>query len=460
TLRRDHAEGFERLMRATGQAPEESGFLGGAWETLGSAWEQAGGMVEGAGEQLQSWGESLQRAAAPWWAEEIGEEVEEKQGHEHDEDAYCLEPEQNARLDAHRVALAEGKTDVLTRALTLKDTSAVGHVDDIGRNQSNGEIWDGLKEGKIDHLTAIKCSEFTSAAVAAAGYDLDQQWLDPASGMRVAYQDGGSYTFVKLWMVVGTLLEATHALLVVQNGDAEEIDPSSARAAELGLSGESERFLYVSSGNFVGMEASEEQMFGLGAAAVGLGGSEVELNDRKPGDVQQSLRTNSSGKYSGSGHSSVVHAVRGTGVAKLGVDGCPKVEGDVQGPAPLAELEAGWYRINKDSGLKWVVGPGTIAATVAQLDAVEIQLVDANTKGSSLAGPGKRGGDATAIGAFQEHRGFNDEKKSATTSAGRLPSSPWHAWSPREEEAEELSAQAPKSQSAAAPSTPSPSTRE
>ncbi|TVQ88091.1 MAG: LysM domain-containing protein [Deltaproteobacteria bacterium] len=57
TLRRDHAEGFERLMRATGQVPEESGFFGAAWETLQRAWEQAGGMVEGAGEQLQSWGE-------------------------------------------------------------------------------------------------------------------------------------------------------------------------------------------------------------------------------------------------------------------------------------------------------------------------------------------------------------------------------------------------------------------
>lgn len=442
------------------------------WDPLGtlravadSAADHAGQAVEGvqdwAGETAEWAGETADVA----WDAVFGGSEDAQSGapsapaqEQTSGEAPAVEPEQKARLDAHKEATESGKTDVLAEAIALKDTSSVGHADDVGRSQDSSAIWDELKSGEIDDLEAIKCSEFTSAAVAAAGYDLEQDWIDPDTGMRAAYEDKGSYTFIEIWMVVGLLTEATHAMLAIQAGQAEEIDPSGERAAELGMSGESEPFLYVSAGSFVDMEASEDQMFGAGAAAVALGGDEVELDDRKPGDIQQSLNTNSAGEYIGTGHSSIVHAVRGSGVAKLGEAGSPEVEGDVQGPAPLTELAPGWYRIRPGSGLKWVVGPDTDPATIAQLDADDIQLIDANIQGSSLEGPGNRGGDATAVGSFQEHKDFDEDRWSATTSTGRLPSSPWYAWSPGDEDAVELSTEAPAAVEAAAPTGASPGT--
>jgi hypothetical protein len=160
-----------------------------------------------------------------------------------------------------------------------------------------------------------------------------------------------------------------------------------------------------------------------------VGGYEVAEPDRKPGDIQQRLDVKKDGNYSGLGHSSVVHGVAGYGIAKLGAGrGSPTIEGEVKGPKPAAELAEGWYEIKAGSGLKWVIGPDTDPSCIADLHAETIQLIDANTVGSSKEGKGNRDGDATAIGDFQQG------KENAEMSAGRLPSSDWFAWATGSEE--------------------------
>lgn len=397
--------------------------------------EQGKSMLEGALEYAdEKWDEANEYVDGLWdeygWASDEDEE----------QDSAGTAPsgsENSDRKNQHDEAVAEGKTDVLDEAIDLVDDSKVGHADDLadgtGRGMTNSEIWDELKSGEIDDMKNIKCSEFTAASMAAAGYDLDQKWVDPKSGMQVAYTQGSGIRMVEMWMVVGMLKEAAFALLSVQDGGGEEIDPKSERAKEIEASGETENFLFVGDGNFYGRKASADDHLGAGASVLALGGYVVDMEDRKPGDVQQRLDTYN-GKYTANGHSSVVHAVRGPGIAYLGESGSPEVVGEVESPSPLADLEPGWYAIEAGSGLELLVGPGTDPGMVASIDGVEVQLIDANRKGSSSEGPGKRGSDATGLGGFQETEEYSSEGSSAVTCTGRLPTNDWFAWSQSSQE--------------------------
>ncbi|MEL6343280.1 MAG: hypothetical protein AAFV53_09085 [Myxococcota bacterium] len=368
-------------------------------------------------------------SAQDWWGDLWGEEEE----HGGDVDSGKEEPTEEEK--AHDDAVESGKTDVLDEAIDLADTSTAGHAKEVARDHTFDEIWDELKSGEIDDLDALWCSEFTTAAVAAAGYDLNEVWRDPGTGKKVAYEDKGASTFVEAWMVVGTLKEATDALMAVQDNDSNEVEEISAgsdRATAVGQGDEAEDFLYVSAGTFVGREASEDDLFGAGAVAVLFGGTEVELEDRLPGDIQQALKTNSQGTYTGAGHSSVVHAVEGYGVARVGETGSPEIIGGVKSPATADALAPGWYRIEAGSDLRWSVGPDTDPASLAAITTTHVQLIDANIAGNADESGSARGGDATQVGFMNEQEDFDDSQASATTCAGRLPSSPWFPWTTSE----------------------------
>jgi hypothetical protein len=352
-----------------------------------------------------------------WWAEDPDGPTQEPIDVQAPE-----EQSPSPKQVAHDDALADGKTNVVTEAIALAETSDKGHGDEVARPQTSQQVWAELNSGEIDSLGSVKCSEFTSAAMAAAGYDLDTVWLDPATGLRVAYADGSKPTFVAVWMISGALKEATYSLLVCRDDGAEEVVAGSDRAAELNMASETDNFLYVSAGTFVGREADSDDMVGAGAAVVAFGGRIVDSAERRPGDVQQRFNTNNAGKYVGTGHSSVVHSIRGSGVAKLGDASSPSIEGSVQSPSDVESLQPGWYRISPGSGLQWVVTPETSVANVAEFTTEQTQLIDANIAGSLDSTGSARGGDATQLGAF------HDDQAQAVTCSGRLPSSPWFAW--------------------------------
>lgn len=368
--------------------PESQSFLDAFQESMAAG-------KDAVAEEAGSW--------AAWWAEEESEV----------DSADALREEH----------LKAGKTPVLEEAIALTDSSDAGHGYDVRRDQSSKEIWAEIKSGEIDDLDAVMCSEFTAASMAAAGYDLDQDYRDPGTGLRVAYADKGGVTFLKMWMVAGTLADATAALMVVQDGAAERVEAGSDRAVELGEAG-SEAFLYSEVTTFVGRDASTNHHVGAGAAAVAFGGSQVQNRDRKPGDVHQSFATDSQGAYTGGGHSSVVHGVRGHGVARLGVEGAPTIQGDVKSPGPAAALPPGWYSIDDASGLEWVIGPDTKAENVASLSVSQVQLVDANRSYVADESGEARGSDATTVGSFRA------DADGVMNSAGRLPTSPWFGWTP------------------------------
>jgi len=315
--------------------------------------------------------------------------------------------------------LGKGFTDPIAEAVELAGTSDVAHGYEVTRTQTGDEIRDEIKRGEIDDLEGVMCNEFTSATVAASEYDLDERYLNQKSKIPIAYPGKGGTTFVEIWMVVGTLREATAAILAVQGQSGVEKVTDPERAAELGVSGGPSEFWYFAGSTFVGVQARGSHHFGAGAAAVALGGYDVDAHDRKPGDVQQWLKT-SNGTYDGLGQSSVVHEVKGSGVARLGAANCPEIDGDVRGPGTVDELGNGWFRIEPGSGLEWILGPETDPMTVAEFTAEEIQLIDAN----------EQRGDATQVGSYADVEDFDAEETTTVTSSGRLPTSKWFAWKP------------------------------
>ena len=379
-------------------------------DLAGDLWDPGTGLAE---EPLER-GESLVDDIQPWWLDEDGQQVPARADPRQD-----LIADRQARHDA---AIDSGRGDNLDAAIDVARQTDMSHGYD---GEVDGDLTGvarrkAILAGDVGALKTILCSEFTASTLVAAGCDLTQTFLDPATGLPVVYADGNDkhgnprVTEVDVYMVVNTQPEATRAVMDAASGATERISAGSERAEAVGGSHLRADFLYATNLTFVGMEASEDQEIGAGAAAVALGGIEIELEDRKPGDLQQWLKTND-GRFTGAGHSSTVFAVKGTGIAYLGDGGSPEIEGyDTGGLAP------GWYEIPEGADLRWKIDPDTDPATVATLRALDIQLIDANTRGA--------GEDATAVGSFREETEHSEEGRSQVTSSGRLPTSAWYAW--------------------------------
>lgn len=378
--------------------------LGGLWdgavETVGDGVEAARGLWDGARDAA--------RGVADWATGDP----------EHEEDPGGP-PASDVDRERERL-LGGGKTDNLDAALDLAENTHPAHSSDgVADPVSDGAVRKAkLLAGKGDELATLKCSEFTIAALVEAGWDLKADFRDFATGLEVAYEDRpGKLYWVQRFDVANLFEEATKAVLDAQHGDCERVEPGSERAVALGVGDRTESFLLSTKDSFIGMDASANDEFGAGLVAVALGGIEVSPEARKPGDLQQTLKT-VDGRFTGGGHSSTVYEVQGTGVAELGASDGPSIRGTVGSPGPVGSLAAGWYQIPADSKLRWVVGPETNPARVATLAAKDIQVVDSNNGREDADG----NRDATGIG-----RSF-EKKDSPVLSNGRLPTSRWISW--------------------------------
>ncbi len=330
-------------------------------------------------------------------------------------------PEQSPRETAREEALKDGKTNNLDAAVDLADDLTMQHGYDgaVAGDLQGSSRRRAILRGDVDDLTTILCSEFTAATLQAAGYDLTEHYMDPATGDYIGYADGqhsdgtAKMTLVDIYMVVNAQPEATRSIMDASAGDCESVTQASERAQEVGGGNVPGNFQYCEELTFVDQTASTDHNFGAGAAAVALGGFEVVLTSRKPGDIQQWFKTRD-GEYTGGGHSSTVYSVKGSGVALLGGANGPTIEGGDE------DLQPGWYEIPAGSALRWVIGPDTEPSAVASLSASDIQLIDANTRGA--------GNDATKTGSFEAQEDYSDSGRSKVTSAGRLPTSDWFAW--------------------------------
>lgn len=320
----------------------------------------------------------------------------------------------------------------LAEAKKLADEMSIGHSYDHDGQGKHGadetvivdELQAGVRRdaiigGQADQLQTILCSEFTNLTLAKMGVDLSKRYLVPGDRLPLGYPENGSVTFLTLYMVTNNQRETTAALIDHQNKLSRRVAAGSQKALDLGCENEAGDFYVVDKGDIVGMAVSGDNEFGAGATAVSMGGRAIpDPADRKPGDLQQSLKVDASGQTSGLGHSSQVWTVFGDGVACLGQPGSPTVVGGtVSAPGPIETL-SGWYALPPGK-LKWEVGPGTDPALVAKLTCVEFQLIEANV--------GNANDDATGVGEARVD-------KSEVVSNGRLPDSKWITWEPRDEQ--------------------------
>jgi hypothetical protein len=281
---------------------------------------------------------------------------------------------------------------------------------------------DMLAGGK--HMKTINCSEFVSATLAQSGWDLNAEYRDPTSGLAVGYLVGKRVQFVTNLAIININDAPTAAALAAQQtGGATRVVAGSDEAKQVGQGKRKEDFLLVAAAGSIGpgVAIDESLEFGAGAAAASLGGRPIERADRRPGDLQQFLKT-TDGKADGHGHSSQVWSVRGPGIAwvEAGRAGCAELNGT---PAtPLAELEPGWYEVS-GVDLSWELTPETDPALVATLAANSVKTIDANIN---------RGEDATGLGEFDTERAYTKKGSSVAYSDGRLPTSKWFDWAPRE----------------------------
>ena len=334
--------------------------------------------------------------------------------------------------------LEGGKLDNLDVAKDLADGEGKFEVphnyDPAGKgiegDPTKGDRRDEILAGDKDELKSINCGEFTSMVLVDAGWDLSQEYIDPASNLPVAYTDKyGELAFVTLYMVANIFWEATAALLGAQDETAEKVEEGSERAEALGAPGRS--FWYSDSSAFFenpdltddnaeAVEHKDSHQFGAGSVAIALGGIEVDSKDRKPGDLQQRLALDGDGEFAGPGHSSQIWSIEGTGVAELGATGSPEIKGDA------GKDLVGWHAIT--GGARMIIGPDTDPSKVAAVETTEFQLIDANQVNSRNSEGEKRTGDAIDIGQFKS------DDANAAYSIGRLPTSQWIAWAPTEPE--------------------------
>jgi hypothetical protein len=330
-------------------------------------------------------------------------------------------PELSPRETAQKKALDDGKTNNLDAAVDLADDLDMQHGYDgaVAGDLAGSSRRRAILRGDVDDLQTLLCSEFTAATLQAAGYDLTAHYMDPSSGDYIAYADGQKsdgtpeMTLVDIYMVVNAQPEATRSIMDAASGACEAVTQASERAQEIGGGNVPGDFHYCEELTFKDETASADHSFGAGAAAVALGGCEVALSERKPGDIQQWFTT-LDGTYTAGGHSSTVYSVKGSGVALLGGANSPTIEG------ASSDLAPGWYEVPAGSALRWVIGPDTDPNAIASLMATDIQLIDANKRGV--------GNDATKVGSFEAQAEYSDTGGSKVTDAGRLPTSDWFAW--------------------------------
>ncbi|NVB82920.1 MAG: hypothetical protein HOV81_31370 [Kofleriaceae bacterium] len=355
-----------------------------------------------------------------------------------------------------------GTTNNLDVAQKLANDTSMSHGYDgaVEGDVTTGARREAILTGDTDALKTILCGEFTTLTIAEAGYDLRQDYIhqaaEPTDQLPVAYKEkDGSITFVTLYAVSVNIDVALAAIVDIQNGGGTRITAKSDEAKAMKSSRNNKMSGKDSDGNPVVVwesqapadrdtdfwlagntdvtktEFKQGQVFGAGAVAAQLGGEVIaNLTDRKPGDVQQRMDTNDA-KTSGAGHSSTVYAVRGGGVARWG-DGDLALVDKKGSPLPTDGLTSGaWYRTDGKTKF-WQIGPSTDRAAVAELSATHIQLIDANRKTADDASGKDRGADATQVGAFSAATEFSDVGSSSLTVAGRLPSSPWAGWQPKE----------------------------
>ena len=302
-------------------------------------------------------------------------------------------------------------------AKQLADDTAIPHMHDASEatKEKDPHKWArrlALVGAEVGKLASMLCSEFTLLTLGISGTDLTQRYRDPGSGLPVAWVDGnGRLVFADLYMVTNNQWEATNAIVDVQHGNSERVEPDSARAKAL-KSKETTPFMLVKwATGQIAVNATDS--FGAAATARSLGGIQVATGDRRPGDLQQSFKT-TDGMANGEGHSSQVWAVQGQGVAYLGAPTSPTLS-----PTPSSPIPPGWYAVE---GVFWEVGPDTDPATIASLDVSSVQLIDANTD--------RKNDDATQIGPMTKATAYKPAGSSSLVATARLPSSKWIDWQP------------------------------
>jgi hypothetical protein len=345
-------------------------------------------------------------------------------------------------------AAAQGKENNLDVAVRLKGQLHQGYSQDP--TNTGTECKDGLIGGNAQDLDTLNCGQFTAAVLGEAGYDLNKEWIDPATGLPVAYVDGTGdptpVTFVTAFMLVNAQKEATGAILDAQSGpikDPKNEQPTDASAKVTRVEGETRDhyklatgkrqnsrhktadgaepaaaaptssrsgFLVATANTFVGLKAEDGQKFGAGAAAELFGGAPVDDGKKRmPGDIQQRFMLDEQGNYTVDGHSSTVYAVKGTGTCYFD----PNIASSAKPADGKLDRAAGWY-----TGV-WIIDPTTDRKYVSTFELTEVQMIDANFA-TQKDEKGDKRTQAVAIGQFFVPKGAE--------SIGRLPTSHWLGW--------------------------------
>lgn len=307
---------------------------------------------------------------------------------------------------------ATGRDEILVEALEYANGSNASHTFQGG---------------------SINCSIFVNN-VLGEGSETDQDqsanFSDPDTGLPVGYIRGNRIRLVTNNQVTNVWPAQTAAVIEANAGNLDRIDPNTPLYTELaqdypgGIPGESFLFYDIADGagqTFIGMEAEDDHEFGAGLVAQSMGGVEINENQRMPGDLQQTLKTDSDGEYTGAGHASIIWETKVTGIGYFDSenDNAPVPDG-------VTLTTAGWYSGN------WIINGDTDPRLVASYTTTQVKLIDANTSGVANESGNARGSDATQIGAFSDN---NSSKDNQFISNGRLPNSKWINWASWEQEA-------------------------
>lgn len=302
---------------------------------------------------------------------------------------------------------------------------AEGMDEDAAKAQAKTESWSQVTEDD-----GINCSLFVKAALNdndETSDKMDEIYKDKGTGLPVGYRESNKIRLVENHMVVNLQPEATRAIIDAQKKPndmkiVKDSDEYTALLAEYGndatkIPDETFLFSNIAFGNtqtFIGQAGNADLEFGAGAAAISMGGKEIDEAERRPGDLQQTAKTDAEGKFTGKGHSSIIYEVKGTGVGYYEADNpnCPIPDG-------WETAESGWYRGN------WIINGLTNPFHVAEFAVSEVKLIDANTETVDNEQGVDRGEDATQIGDFSTG---NNSGNNQLISNGRLPDSKWIDW--------------------------------
>lgn len=360
----------------------------------------------------------------------------------------AVDPGRAVREDAlRREAVDGGGGSNLDAAVDLVGKISAPHRNDMAKTDPRIAAADDrstgnkhlLREGDFSSIQAINCGEFTSAAMYASGYALNEKMFrDPVSGLPVAYKEGsGAHRVVTADMLVNMQPEATSAILAAQHQDArisevtaEEITTNKTKfGGKIRLAEGYLLFDGGSSEDFDAIAHVKGDVFGAAAAALAFGGVVVDVADRMPGDVQQREAVDTDGTYNvRTGHSATVHTVFGSGVVYLGAAGAKGLP-VVTGPPPAV---AGWYDVSDGTV---ALGPDTMPEFVASFKTSKATFVEANI--AKAAGTEANGQAAritkSAVSIDDENamvKGSASKpvEDQSAFSVGRLPGSRWFGW--------------------------------